>query len=113
MWAQNDEPVVEAESDDTDDDMPEMEDGEDAGASKGAKQSRSEKKSRKAMQKLGMKPVPGIVRVTVKKSKNVRLPLCVVGGLWLVCRLMSEPLGVSRSSSSQPCLSDSLRDQGA
>ena len=32
MWAQNDEPVVEAESDDTDDDMPEMEDGEDAGA---------------------------------------------------------------------------------
>ena len=85
MWAQNDEPVVEpeAESDDTDDDMPEMEDGEDAGASKGAKQSRSEKKSRKAMQKLGMKPVPGIVRVTVKKSKNVRLPLCVVGG-WCV-----------------------------
>merc|ERR1712195_220759 len=51
--------------------MPEMEDGEDAGASKGAKQSRSEKKSRKAMQKLGMKPVPGIVRVTVKKSKNI------------------------------------------
>merc|ERR1712003_311576 len=32
---------------------------------------RSEKKSRKAMQKLGMKPVPGIVRVTVKKSKNI------------------------------------------
>merc|ERR1712195_167132 len=36
-----------------------------------AKQSRSEKKSRKAMQKLGMKPVPGIGRVTVKKSKNI------------------------------------------
>ena len=36
-----------------------------------AKQSRSEKKSRKAMQKLGMKPVPGIMRVTVKKSKNI------------------------------------------
>ena len=35
------------------------------------KQSRSEKKSRKAMQKLGMKPVPGIMRVTVKKSKNI------------------------------------------
>merc|ERR1712194_536879 len=69
--SKNDEPVVEAESDDTDDDMPEMEDGEDAGAGKGAKQSRSEKKSRKAMQKLGMKPVPGIVRVTVKKSKNI------------------------------------------
>eukprot|EP00657_Telonema_sp_P-1_P001237 TRINITY_DN127_c0_g1_i1.p1 TRINITY_DN127_c0_g1~~TRINITY_DN127_c0_g1_i1.p1 ORF type:complete len:162 (+),score=78.42 TRINITY_DN127_c0_g1_i1:152-637(+) len=41
-------------------------------SSKGrSKQSRSEKKSRKAMQKLGMKPVPGIVRVTVKKSKNI------------------------------------------
>jgi hypothetical protein len=37
-----------------------------------SKQSRSEKKSRKAMQKLGMKPVPGIIRCTVKKSKNVR-----------------------------------------
>ena len=35
------------------------------------KQSRSEKKSRKAMQKLGMKPVPGVQRVTIKKSKNV------------------------------------------
>jgi nascent polypeptide-associated complex subunit alpha len=36
-----------------------------------AKQNRNEKKSRKAMQKLGMRPVPGILRVTVKKSKNV------------------------------------------
>merc|ERR1719145_551402 len=35
------------------------------------KQSRAEKKSRKAVQKLGLKPVPGIVRVTVKKSKNI------------------------------------------
>merc|ERR1712178_223839 len=43
---------------------------EDSTGGKG-KQSRSEKKSRKAMQKLGMKPVPGIVRVTVKKSKNI------------------------------------------
>jgi nascent polypeptide-associated complex subunit alpha len=41
--------------------MPEME----------AKQNRNEKKARKAMQKLGMRPVPGILRVTVKKSKNV------------------------------------------
>lgn len=40
------------------------------GAGRG-KQSRSEKKSRKAMQKLGMKPVPGVTRVTIKKSKNV------------------------------------------
>merc|ERR1719299_158044 len=35
------------------------------------KQNRSEKKSRKAVSKLGMKPVPGIVRVTVKKSKSI------------------------------------------
>merc|ERR1711903_303311 len=63
--------AVDVEDSDTDDDMPEMEDGED-GESKGrARQSRSEKKSRKAMQKLGMKPVPGIGRVTVKKSKNI------------------------------------------
>merc|ERR1712099_77729 len=48
--------------------------GEAADGSKkgeGTKQNRSEKKSRKAVQKLGMKPVPGIVRVTVKKSKNI------------------------------------------
>merc|ERR1712164_183858 len=58
------------EDESTDDDMPEMEDGE-VDASGKAKQSRSEKKSRKAMSKLGMKPVPGIIRVTVKKSKNI------------------------------------------
>merc|ERR1711903_125664 len=63
------EVVDDVEDDSTDDDMPEMEDGEE-GSGK-SKQSRSEKKSRKAMQKLGMKPVPGIVRVAVKKSKNI------------------------------------------
>merc|ERR1719199_208639 len=60
----------ESDDSDTDDDMPEMEDGE-VDASGKPKQSRSEKKSRKAMAKLGMKPVPGIIRVTVKKSKNI------------------------------------------
>mmetsp|Transcript_4868 Transcript_4868/g.7127 ORF Transcript_4868/g.7127 Transcript_4868/m.7127 type:complete len:173 (+) Transcript_4868:100-618(+) len=34
-------------------------------------QNRAEKKSRKMMQKLGMKQVDGVLRVTVKKSKNV------------------------------------------
>merc|ERR1712006_65934 len=58
------------EEDSTDEDMPEMEESEDAAGGKG-KQSRSEKKSRKAMAKLGLKPVPGIIRVTVKKSKNI------------------------------------------
>lgn len=67
-----------------DEDVPQLEDaggvdGLDAAAAAGltmpeeaAKvQNRNEKKARKAMQKLGMKPVPGILRVTVKKSKNV------------------------------------------
>merc|ERR1712100_874621 len=61
------------ESDDTDDDMPNLEAADGEGKDKdgaGGKQNRSEKKSRKAVSKLGMKPVPGIVRVTVKKSKN-------------------------------------------
>merc|ERR1712205_131786 len=56
--------------DDDDDDEEEVEGGEGGDAAR-AKQSRSEKKSRKAMQKLGMKPVSGIVRVTIKKSKNI------------------------------------------
>lgn len=57
--------------------------GED-GSGRG-KQSRSEKKSRKAMQKLGMKPVPGVARVTIKKSKNVWRWLCLSGGLMQCC----------------------------
>merc|ERR1712055_642232 len=32
-----------------------------------AKQSRSEKKARKAMSRLGLKPVPGVIRVTIRK----------------------------------------------
>merc|ERR1711998_402343 len=64
------EDEVKVSAEDSDEEMPEMEDGEGEGSGKG-KQSRSEKKSRKAMQKLGMKPVPGIVRVTVKESKNI------------------------------------------
>ncbi|CAM9388325.1 unnamed protein product [Chrysoparadoxa australica] len=59
---------------DSDDEIPELEETgagvEDEGAG-GSKQNRSEKKSRKAMQKLGMRAVPGIIRVTVKKSKNI------------------------------------------
>ena len=70
-----------------DDDIPELEEqtGDAAAAAAGmdpaamaamggeadSKQNRNEKKSRKAMQKLGMRPVGGILRVTVKKSKNV------------------------------------------
>ncbi|TQD94515.1 hypothetical protein C1H46_019760 [Malus baccata] len=42
-----------------------------AGGNESSKQSRSEKKSRKAMLKLGMKPVTGVSRVTIKKTKNM------------------------------------------
>ena len=64
---------------DSDDDMPELVENEagDAAAEAGEddegpkKQNRAEKKARKAIQKLGMKGVSGIVRVTVKKSKNI------------------------------------------
>jgi nascent polypeptide-associated complex subunit alpha len=58
------------DDDDDDDDEDEVEGGEGDGDAR-AKQSRSEKKSRKAMQKLGMKSVTGVMRVTVKKSKNI------------------------------------------
>jgi len=67
--AETEPKIEEINSDSSDEETPELanvgEEGE-----KG-KQNRSEKKSRKAVQKLGMKPVPGIVRVTVKKSKNI------------------------------------------
>merc|ERR1712083_197631 len=45
--------------------------GADGKKEDGPKQNRAEKKSRKAVSKLGMKPLPGVVRVTVKKSKNI------------------------------------------
>ncbi|GAU40355.1 hypothetical protein TSUD_319670 [Trifolium subterraneum] len=41
------------------------------GGTEGSKQSRSEKKSRKAMLKLGLKPVTGVSRVTIKRTKNI------------------------------------------
>ncbi|VDK18353.1 unnamed protein product [Anisakis simplex] len=38
---------------------------------KGSKQSRSEKKARKLFSKLGLKPVHGVSRVCIRKSKNI------------------------------------------
>jgi nascent polypeptide-associated complex subunit alpha len=35
------------------------------------KQTRSEKKARKAIAKLGLRPIQGILRVTIRKSKNI------------------------------------------
>lgn len=55
-----------------DDDVPELEEQTGGDMAEEMKiQNRNEKKSRKAMQKLGMRPIPGVLRVTVKKSKNV------------------------------------------
>jgi hypothetical protein len=65
------------------------------GGSRG-KQSRSEKKSRKAIQKLGMKPLPGVMRVTIKKSKNVSCAygnmLCTGMGLLLLQTRVVAPV---------------------
>ncbi|KAL9374633.1 hypothetical protein Peur_031512 [Populus x canadensis] len=73
-----DEPVVEDvkedekdDEDEDDDDEDEDDDDDTPGANGSSKQSRSEKKSRKAMLKLGMKPVTGVSRVTIKRTKNI------------------------------------------
>merc|ERR1711868_257199 len=72
------------DSDGDDDSIPELEDtpadaeGGETGvkavgdeAANKAKQSRGEKKARKIMSKLGLKQVPGVSRVTIRKSKNI------------------------------------------
>lgn len=71
---------------DSDDTIPELEDAGAGGATafpgaaaaglpidmvSKAKQSRGEKKARKIMSKLGLKPVQGVNRVTIRKSKNI------------------------------------------
>ncbi|KAI9002674.1 NAC domain-containing protein [Gaertneriomyces semiglobifer] len=59
------------------DDLPEVEEGAaphidfESLAAGGKNQSRGEKKARKAMAKLGLKPVPGITRVTIRRPKNI------------------------------------------
>eukprot|EP00584_Thalassiosira_punctigera_P008877 CAMPEP_0172545026 /NCGR_PEP_ID=MMETSP1067-20121228/15053_1 /TAXON_ID=265564 ORGANISM="Thalassiosira punctigera, Strain Tpunct2005C2" /NCGR_SAMPLE_ID=MMETSP1067 /ASSEMBLY_ACC=CAM_ASM_000444 /LENGTH=199 /DNA_ID=CAMNT_0013331697 /DNA_START=123 /DNA_END=722 /DNA_ORIENTATION=+ len=57
------------------DDVPELEEAGAAAAqpaqAEQAIHNRAEKKSRKAMQKLGMRPIPGVVRMSVKKSNQV------------------------------------------
>jgi len=74
----------ESESSDTDS-VPDLEDAPEDGQqvegdvksgqiddpSKGSKQSRGEKKARKVLSKLGLKPIPGVCKVTIRKSKNI------------------------------------------
>jgi len=56
-----------------DDDIPDLEDGDAAGdaanQSSNSKQSRPEKKARKQIAKLGLKPVSGVTRVAIRRSK--------------------------------------------
>jgi len=79
---QSDEPIIEdvKDEDDEDEDEDDEDSDEEEGDAQGdqgadgsgkSKQSRSEKKSRKAMLKLGMKPIPGVTRVSIKKNKNI------------------------------------------
>jgi len=71
---------------DSDDDVPMLEDAEDEQTNKAdafsaagiqeeptskTKQSRTEKKARKSMQRLGLKQVTGVTRVTIRKTKNI------------------------------------------
>lgn len=72
--AQEDPRVEQLESDDSDDELPPLEqkvqqEVDEVDEEKGS--TRGEKKARKAILKLGMKPIPGVVRVTMKKSKNI------------------------------------------
>lgn len=80
--AKPEEKVTVTEGEESDEDIPELESapeapsaaaGAEGEAAAGGKHSRSEKKSRKAMAKLGLKPVSGVVRVTVRKSKTVHV----------------------------------------
>ncbi|MFQ6662526.1 hypothetical protein Gotur_030346, partial [Gossypium turneri] len=75
---QPEQPVVEDDDDndddDDDDDDKNKDDAEglhDVDGTGRSKQIRSEKKSQKVIIKLGMKPISGVSRVTIKKSKNI------------------------------------------
>ncbi|CAD5171662.1 unnamed protein product [Musa acuminata subsp. malaccensis] len=73
----DDAPIVEDVKEDDSDNEDDDDDDDDGGGTEASgndtttKQSRSEKKSRKAMLKLGMKPVTGVSRVTIKRNKNI------------------------------------------
>jgi len=67
------EKPVDVEEEDSDDDLPELEEGEIASGASDKIQSRGEKKARKAMSKLGLKTVPGITRVTIRRPKGILL----------------------------------------
>jgi len=67
--------AVQDGSDVSDDDVPDLEENKqddgDAPNVQGSKQSRQEKKARKSIAKLGLKPVPGVTRVAIRKTKQM------------------------------------------
>lgn len=74
--------ATDTDSEGSDNDVPDLEDGDKEKIQSGAnqlfdevvskaKQSRSEKKARKVMSKLGLKQVTGVNRVAIRKSKNI------------------------------------------
>eukprot|EP00999_Lentomonas_sp_LEN2_P000730 NODE_1727_length_755_cov_76.797771_g1678_i0.p1 GENE.NODE_1727_length_755_cov_76.797771_g1678_i0~~NODE_1727_length_755_cov_76.797771_g1678_i0.p1 ORF type:complete len:200 (-),score=78.30 NODE_1727_length_755_cov_76.797771_g1678_i0:71-670(-) len=74
------DPEVTIEEDDEEDDVPELEQVDQGAAAAGGmpggprgagRVSRNEKKNRKAMARLGLKPVAGVERVTIKKDKSI------------------------------------------
>ncbi len=71
MSAAEQQKEAEVESSDSEPEQTEVQ--QDGKAAPQSRLSRGEKKSRKAMQKLGLKPVEGVIRVTVKRNKSVRL----------------------------------------
>ena len=87
------EPKIEEIVDDSDDE--EELDVETAAEHLANKQTRSEKKARKAMAKMGLKPVSGVSRVTIKRPKGVRsfprpCARSSTSGVWVwVSRLIS------------------------
>lgn len=91
---ENDEPTaekpVDVEEEDSDDDLPDLEEGEIASGASDKIQSRGEKKARKALSKLGLKTVPGITRVTIRRPKGVGI-FWIAGGGWIkAIRFMTE-----------------------
>eukprot|EP00048_Salpingoeca_helianthica_P014352 m.221280 g.221280 ORF g.221280 m.221280 type:complete len:184 (+) comp15756_c0_seq1:47-598(+) len=65
------EPVAAAPPKEEKEESSEEESGDEGQTQEGSKHSRSELKARKALLKLGLKQVPGINRVAIKKSKTI------------------------------------------
>ncbi|XP_037418454.1 nascent polypeptide-associated complex subunit alpha-like protein 1 [Triticum dicoccoides] len=74
---EEDEPILEDDDDDHQDDNEDEDemDDDDVEGGDASGRSRSEKKCRKAMERLGMKAITGVSRVTIKQSKTATFVL--------------------------------------